>query len=167
MAILVFWPFICNFSLCFLLFLQAQKAKDKEESEQLMEDLDKSFTSLVQSKALFSVTDPGKMNALKSFVNKSIPNEQLKKDLFPATQSLGTPNQVTFYMDILCKPCQFFNQLALCYSFWDQPMSLMSIVNFWDSFFAVVSSYLRVFHCFELGISCPLVLKKAICNFGY
>ncbi|XP_012082545.1 nucleolar protein 14 isoform X2 [Jatropha curcas] len=61
-------------------FFKAQKAKDKEENEQLMEELDKSFTSLVQSQVLFSLTEPGKMNALKALVNKSIPNEHVKND---------------------------------------------------------------------------------------
>eukprot|EP00257_Ricinus_communis_P015720 XP_015573689.1 nucleolar protein 14 [Ricinus communis] len=55
-------------------FFKAQKAKDKEENEQLMEDLDKSFTSLVQSRVLLSLTEPGKMNALKALVNKDIPD---------------------------------------------------------------------------------------------
>lgn len=61
-----------------------------------MEELDKNFTSLVQSKALLSVTEPGKMNALKALVNKSIPTEQVKKDVFSATQNLETSNQVHF-----------------------------------------------------------------------
>lgn len=74
-------------------FYKAQKAKDKEENEQLMEELDKNFTSLVQSRALLSVTEPGKMNALKALVNKSIPTEQVKKDVFSATQNLETSNQ--------------------------------------------------------------------------
>ncbi|CAK7326403.1 unnamed protein product [Dovyalis caffra] len=64
-------------------FFKAQKAKDKEENEQLMEELDKSFTSLVQSQALSSLTEPGKMNALKALVNKGIPNEHVKKDELP------------------------------------------------------------------------------------
>ncbi|KAK2636010.1 hypothetical protein Ddye_030802 [Dipteronia dyeriana] len=61
-------------------YFKAQKAKDKEENEQLMEELDKTFSSLVQSEALLSLTEPGKMNALKALVNKDIPNEHLKKD---------------------------------------------------------------------------------------
>ncbi|KAJ7943307.1 nucleolar protein 14 [Quillaja saponaria] len=56
-------------------FFKAQKAKDKEENEHFMEELDKKFTSLVQSDVLLSLTDPSKMNALKALVNKSIPNE--------------------------------------------------------------------------------------------
>ncbi|XP_021654756.2 uncharacterized protein LOC110645812 isoform X2 [Hevea brasiliensis] len=67
-------------------FFKAQKAKDKEENEKLMEELDKSFTSLVQSKVLLSLTEPGKMNALKALVNQSIPNEHLKKDDLLVTQ---------------------------------------------------------------------------------
>ncbi|KAG8634316.1 nucleolar protein 14 isoform X2 [Manihot esculenta] len=61
-------------------FFKAQKAKDKEENEKLMEELDKSFTSLVQSQALLSLTEPSKMNALKALVNSSLPNEHVKKD---------------------------------------------------------------------------------------
>ncbi|KAF2308658.1 hypothetical protein GH714_011888 [Hevea brasiliensis] len=67
-------------------FFKAQKAKDKEENEKLMEELDKSFTSLVQSKVLLSLTEPGKMNALKALVNQSIPNEHVKKDDLLVTQ---------------------------------------------------------------------------------
>ncbi|KAH9707889.1 nucleolar-like protein [Citrus sinensis] len=58
----------------------AQKAKEKEENEQLMEELDKSFSSLVQSEVLLSLTEPSKMNALKALVNKGIPNEHVKRD---------------------------------------------------------------------------------------
>lgn len=36
----------------------------------MVEQLDKDFTSLVQSKALLSLTQPNKMNALKALVNK-------------------------------------------------------------------------------------------------
>ncbi|KAK3222810.1 hypothetical protein Dsin_009835 [Dipteronia sinensis] len=61
-------------------YFKAQKAKDKEENVQLMEELDKTFSSLVQSEALLSLTEPGKMNALKALVNKDIPNEHLIND---------------------------------------------------------------------------------------
>ncbi|KAL2326728.1 hypothetical protein Fmac_025786 [Flemingia macrophylla] len=61
-------------------FYKAQKAKDKEENEHLVEELDKNFTSLVHSEALLSLTEPNKMNALKALVNKSISNEQSNKD---------------------------------------------------------------------------------------
>ncbi|KAI9387237.1 hypothetical protein POPTR_010G140100v4 [Populus trichocarpa] len=74
-------------------FFKAQKAKDKEENEQLMEELDKSFTSLVQSQALSSLTEPGKMNALKALVNKDIPNEHVKKDGLPVIQKPETFKQ--------------------------------------------------------------------------
>ncbi|KAJ6891366.1 nucleolar protein 14 isoform X2 [Populus alba x Populus x berolinensis] len=74
-------------------FFKAQKAKDKEENEQLMEELDKSFTSLVQSQALSSLTEPGKMNALKALVNKDIPNEHVKKDELPVIQKPETFKQ--------------------------------------------------------------------------
>ncbi|KAL7000602.1 hypothetical protein U1Q18_001754 [Sarracenia purpurea var. burkii] len=61
-----------------------KKAKDKEENEELIGELDRNFTSLVQSEALLSLTQPNKMNALKALVNKSISNEFVKKDVvFP------------------------------------------------------------------------------------
>ncbi|XP_030449265.1 uncharacterized protein LOC115671769 isoform X1 [Syzygium oleosum] len=69
---------------------KAQKAKDKEENEQLMEELDKNFTSLVQSEALLSLTEPGKMSALKALVNQSVPKEPLKITKFTATEKAET-----------------------------------------------------------------------------
>ncbi|XP_068665548.1 uncharacterized protein [Aristolochia californica] len=51
-------------------FYKGQKAKDKEEDEQLMEQLDKDFTSLAQSEALLSLTQPNKLNALNALLNK-------------------------------------------------------------------------------------------------
>ncbi|CAK9142448.1 unnamed protein product [Ilex paraguariensis] len=68
-------------------FFKAQKAKDKEENEQLIEQLDKDFTSLVQSEALLSLTQPNKMNALKALVNKSITHDKVKKDEVSAAQN--------------------------------------------------------------------------------
>nr|GMD81684.1 nucleolar protein 14 isoform X1 [Ipomoea batatas] len=60
-------------------FFKAQKAKDKEENEQFVEQLDKDFTSMVHSKALVSLTQPDKISALKALVNKGIPNDNEKK----------------------------------------------------------------------------------------
>lgn len=57
-----------------------------------MEDLDKTFSSLVQSKVLLSLTEPSKMNALKALVNKDIPSEHVKKD----DQKVDTSKQVCF-----------------------------------------------------------------------
>ncbi|GLT28770.1 hypothetical protein SLA2020_036780 [Shorea laevis] len=74
-------------------YFKAQKAKDKEENEQLMEELDKSFSSLVQSQKLVSLTEPRKMNALRALVNKDLPSEQLKKDNIPVTQNAETYKQ--------------------------------------------------------------------------
>ncbi|XP_073141164.1 uncharacterized protein [Henckelia pumila] len=59
-------------------FFKAQKAKDKEENEQFIEQLDKDFMSLAQSQALLSLTQPNKMGALKAFANKSISNDDDK-----------------------------------------------------------------------------------------
>ncbi|KAK9001726.1 hypothetical protein V6N11_083501 [Hibiscus sabdariffa] len=74
-------------------FFKAQKARDKEENEQLMDELDKNFTSLVQSQVLLSLTEPGKMNALKALVNKSVPDEHVKKEELPIAQRAGTSKQ--------------------------------------------------------------------------
>ncbi|KAK9277046.1 hypothetical protein L1049_006585 [Liquidambar formosana] len=74
-------------------FFKAQKAKDKEENEELMEQLDKNFTALVQSEALLSLTQPSKMNALKALVNRNVPNGYVKKDELSATQSVEPINQ--------------------------------------------------------------------------
>lgn len=60
-------------------FFKAQKAKDKEENEQLIDQLDKEFASLVHSEALVSLTQPNKMNALKALVNKSSSNDEPKR----------------------------------------------------------------------------------------
>ncbi|KAK8613919.1 hypothetical protein V6N13_101670 [Hibiscus sabdariffa] len=78
-------------------FFKAQKARDKEENEQLMDELDKNFTSLVQSQVLLSLTEPGKMNALKALVNKSVPDEHVKKEELPIAQRAGTSKQVWSY----------------------------------------------------------------------
>jgi nucleolar protein 14 len=66
-----------------------------------MEELDKSFTSLVQSQALSSLTEPGKMNALKALVNKDIPNEHVKKDELPVIQKPETFKQVFSFIRFL------------------------------------------------------------------
>ncbi|XP_027363812.1 nucleolar protein 14 isoform X2 [Abrus precatorius] len=71
-------------------FYKAQKAKDKEENEHLVEELDRNFTSLVHSESLLSLTEPNKMNALKALVNKSISNEHSSKDHLSATRTLDT-----------------------------------------------------------------------------
>ncbi|KAK4785244.1 hypothetical protein SAY86_001933 [Trapa natans] len=67
---------------------KAEKVKDKEENKQLMEELDKNFTSLVQSEALMSLTEPGKMSALKALVNKGIPSTASKESF--AMQKVDT-----------------------------------------------------------------------------
>ncbi|KAF9624425.1 hypothetical protein IFM89_011433 [Coptis chinensis] len=60
-------------------YFKAQKSKDKEENEELKEQLDKDFTSLLQSEALLSLTQPSKMNALNALVNKGDLKENLIK----------------------------------------------------------------------------------------
>ncbi|XP_027096915.1 uncharacterized protein [Coffea arabica] len=72
-------------------FFKAEKAKDKEENEQLVDQLDQEFTSLVQSEALLSLTQPNKMNALRALVNKSSSkNEEKKHDTSPALDKTAT-----------------------------------------------------------------------------
>ncbi|ESW17858.1 hypothetical protein PHAVU_007G274500 [Phaseolus vulgaris] len=66
-------------------FYKAQKARDKEENEHLVEELDKDFTSLVHSEALLSLTEPNKMKALKALVNS---NEQSNKDHIPTSRKM-------------------------------------------------------------------------------
>ncbi|XP_042023391.1 nucleolar protein 14-like isoform X2 [Salvia splendens] len=64
-------------------FFKAQKAKEKEESEQFTEQLDKDFASLVQSEALLSLTQPNKMSALNALVNSRNSNDNLKEEEAP------------------------------------------------------------------------------------
>lgn len=49
-------------------FLQAQKAKEKEEDHDLKEKLDADFTALAQSRSLLSLVRPKKVDALKSLL---------------------------------------------------------------------------------------------------
>ncbi|KAK4423666.1 Nucleolar protein 14 [Sesamum alatum] len=74
-------------------FFKAQKAKDKEENEQFIEQLDKDFASLVQSEALLSLTQPNKMRALKALVNNSISNDSAKKQETTIAQNKVPPQQ--------------------------------------------------------------------------
>lgn len=77
---------------------QAQKAKDKEEDEDLVEELDKNFTSLVHSEALLSLTEPNKIKALKALVNNnSISNEKSDKDILSTTRTIDNSVQVIIY----------------------------------------------------------------------
>lgn len=66
-----------------------------------MEELDKSFTTLVQSQALSSLTEPGKMNALKALVNKDIPDEGVKKHELLVIQKPETFKQVFSFTQFL------------------------------------------------------------------
>lgn len=77
-----------------------------------MEELDNNFSSLVQSKAVISLTEPGKMNALKALLNKNIPKENIKKDEFSDVQNLQTSNQVCFCFLLV------LSMLVLTYYVW-------------------------------------------------
>lgn len=82
-------------------FFKAQKAKDREENDELTEQLDKDFTSLVNSKALLSLTQPDKINALKALVNKNISVDNVKKDEVadaPKKASIGKEKPDTYEM---------------------------------------------------------------------
>ncbi|KAK7243781.1 hypothetical protein RIF29_38593 [Crotalaria pallida] len=74
-------------------FYKAQRAKDKEENEHLVEELDSEFTKLVQHDALISLTEPSKMNALKALVNRSISNEQSNKDHSSASRRMNNSSE--------------------------------------------------------------------------
>lgn len=73
---------------------QAQKAKDKEENEDLVEELDKNFTSLAHSEALLSLTESNKMNALKALVNTSTSNDKSDKDSLSAKRTVDNSGKV-------------------------------------------------------------------------
>uniref|UniRef100_A0A803L7P6 Nucleolar protein 14 n=1 Tax=Chenopodium quinoa TaxID=63459 RepID=A0A803L7P6_CHEQI len=62
-------------------FFKEQKAREKEENEKLVDQLDKDFESLVQSDALSSLTQPSKMNALKALVNPNFSKDLKKKEV--------------------------------------------------------------------------------------
>ncbi|KAF6158497.1 hypothetical protein GIB67_040011 [Kingdonia uniflora] len=61
-------------------YFKAQKAKDKEDNEDLKEQLDKNFTSLIPSEAFLSLTQPNKMIALKTLSNKGISADSIRKE---------------------------------------------------------------------------------------
>ncbi|CAK8534035.1 unnamed protein product [Lathyrus sativus] len=69
-------------------FYKAQKAKDKEEDCDLVDELDKNFTSLAHSEALLSLTEPNKRKALNALVNNSKSNEKSDKDSLSATPTM-------------------------------------------------------------------------------
>ncbi|KAF6135509.1 hypothetical protein GIB67_015362 [Kingdonia uniflora] len=66
-------------------YFKAQKAKDKEDNEDLKEQLDKNFTSLIPSEAFLSLTQPNKMIALKTLSNKGISADSIRKEEAPTS----------------------------------------------------------------------------------
>lgn len=52
------------------LLLQAQKAKEKEEDQELKEKLDADFAAIAQSRGLLALVRPKKVDALKSLLAK-------------------------------------------------------------------------------------------------
>jgi nucleolar protein 14 len=75
-------------------FFKAQKAKDKEEKDEMVEQLDNDFTSMVESQALLDLTQPNKMNALKALINKkTLSNDNSSNKNAVATPSKNVPSQ--------------------------------------------------------------------------
>lgn len=74
-----------------------------------MEELDKNFSSLVQSQVLLSMTEPSKMNALKALVSKDIPDGHVKSD----GKKIETNKQVYFYM--VLGDLNILNVIILCF----------------------------------------------------
>ena len=79
---------------CLFISYQAQKAKDKEENVEFLEQLDNNFTSLVNSEALLALTDPTKINALKALVNKSTSDNKEKIDVVSSIPKIVSLQQV-------------------------------------------------------------------------
>ncbi|XP_010681128.2 uncharacterized protein LOC104896124 [Beta vulgaris subsp. vulgaris] len=67
-------------------FFKEQKAREKEENEKLVEQLDKDFESLVHSQAFSSLTQPNMINALKALVNPNFSKELRKQDVTSASE---------------------------------------------------------------------------------
>ncbi|KAJ4830063.1 hypothetical protein Tsubulata_039597 [Turnera subulata] len=78
-------------------FFKAQKAKDKEEKEKLVEELDKTFASLLQSQVLSTLTEPGKINASKTLADKGSSNEHPKNELLVTQQPGNIKQESDFY----------------------------------------------------------------------
>ncbi|KAL6577748.1 hypothetical protein OROMI_010076 [Orobanche minor] len=89
-------------------FFKAQKAKDKEENEQFIEQLDKDFTYLAQTEALMSLTQPNKMKALDSLVNNGMTNVSTKKVELHVAQ-----NKVSFQQEKADDYDKLVGELAL------------------------------------------------------
>jgi nucleolar protein 14 len=88
----------CSLSFLSLNIFQAEKAKEKEKDEDLLEGLDKDFTSLAHSEALLALTEPNKMKALKALVNSSISNEKSDKDGLSAKRTMNNSVQVPLFI---------------------------------------------------------------------
>ncbi|KAL5079771.1 hypothetical protein RYX36_008192, partial [Vicia faba] len=69
-------------------FYKAQKAKDKEEDGDLVEELDKNFTSIAYTEAMLSITEPNKIKALDALVSNSKSNKKSDKDSLSATRTM-------------------------------------------------------------------------------
>ncbi|CAI9096424.1 OLC1v1032571C1 [Oldenlandia corymbosa var. corymbosa] len=78
-------------------FFKAEKAKEKEENEQLVEQLDHDFTSLVQSESLIALTQPSKIHALRALINNPTSNAEAKKEISVQNKAATQHEKPDFY----------------------------------------------------------------------
>lgn len=117
----------------FLYFVsnQAQKAKEKEENEELIDQLDKGFASLVQSEALVSLTQPNKMRALNSLVNTGISNGGEKKEKPTSAPNKVSLQQVNFFCTTSgCKKNKKLCSLCFAFFFFKCFLQLVDAMSF-------------------------------------
>lgn len=98
--------------------VQAQKAREKEEDQDLKEKLDKEFESLARSQALLSLVRPKKVNALKAMVLKHSGADTENGKSIKAGD-LSVPSQVLKLGRIL------HLQRACCVRWYFQPTTMM------------------------------------------
>ncbi|CAN1152348.1 Nucleolar protein 14 [Linum perenne] len=72
---------------------KAEKAKEKEENEKLMEELDQKFTSLEKSKVILSLMESANMDAAKPAVTLNLNKNEVTNDKLPTAKKLETPSQ--------------------------------------------------------------------------
>ncbi|CAN0896225.1 Nucleolar protein 14 [Linum grandiflorum] len=72
---------------------KAEKAKEKEENEKLMEELDEKFTSLEQSKVISSLIGPSEMDVVKPAVTLNLHKTEVTNDKLPTAKGLETRSQ--------------------------------------------------------------------------
>lgn len=80
--------FVCFFVSLATNNYQAEKAKDKEENEEFTQQLDKDFTSLIQS------------GALSALGNKKTSSDNEKKEEASISYTIVSDEQVHFYLTL-------------------------------------------------------------------